>query len=132
MFEKEAKERAKRLEEKQTLGVYEDDTEARYDEGWNKGEVSGYQDGFQDGANFGYQEGLKAKINATTISDCPVKDKWHDLRKDPNDLPTCDCETVTLHENGNKNIQKWKNGNWTNAIIIPVIAWYELLKFEEE
>lgn len=24
----------------------------------------------------GYQEGLKAKINATTISDCPVKDEW--------------------------------------------------------
>ena len=24
----------------------------------------------------GYQEGLKAKINATTISDCPIKDEW--------------------------------------------------------
>lgn len=24
----------------------------------------------------GYQEGLKAKINVTTISDCPVKDEW--------------------------------------------------------
>lgn len=28
---------------------------------------------FKDGAEFGYQEGLKAKINATTISDCPIK-----------------------------------------------------------
>jgi len=28
--------------------------------------------GYKDG----YQEGLKAKINATTISDCPVKDEW--------------------------------------------------------
>lgn len=58
------------------------------------------------------------------------RSKWHDLQKDPNDLPTCDCETISLHKNGNKNIQKWKNGNWTNAIVIPVIAWYELPKFE--
>ena len=24
----------------------------------------------------GYKEGLKVKINATTISDCPIKDEW--------------------------------------------------------
>ena len=28
--------------------------------------------GYKDG----YLEGLKAKINATTISDCPIKDEW--------------------------------------------------------
>lgn len=55
--------------------------------------------------------------------------QWHDLRKDPNDLPKEDCEIITLHENGNKNIQKWKNGNWTNAIVIPVIAWCEIPTF---
>ena len=31
---------------------------------------------------------------------------WYDLIKDPKDLPKEDCETVTLHENGNKNIIK--------------------------
>ena len=36
---------------------------------------------FKDGAEFGYQEGLKAKINATTMSDCPVKDKWQYVSK---------------------------------------------------
>lgn len=60
-----------------------------------------------------------------------VRPQWHDLRKDPNDLPKEDCEIITLHENGNKNIQKWKNGNWTNAIVIPVIAWCEIPKYEE-
>ena len=58
--------------------------------------------------------------------------QWHDLRKDPNDLPKEDCEIITLHENGNKNIQKWKNGNWTNAIVIPVIAWCEIPTFTDK
>lgn len=54
--------------------------------------------------------------------------KWHDLRKDPNDLPKKDCEVIILHENGRKHIQKWKNGNWTNAIVVPVIKWCEIPK----
>lgn len=58
--------------------------------------------------------------------------KWHDLRKDSNDLPKKDCEVVNLHENGNKTIQKWKNGHWTNAIVIPVIAWYEIPTFTDK
>ena len=29
------------------------------------------------GAEFGFQKGIKAKINTTTISDCPIKDEWH-------------------------------------------------------
>ena len=58
--------------------------------------------------------------------------QWHDLRKDQNDLPKEDCEIITLHENGNKNIQKWKNGNWTNAIVIPVIAWCEITTFTDK
>lgn len=60
------------------------------------------------------------------------KPQWHDLRKDPNDLPKEDCEVITLHENGNKNILKWKNGNWTNAIVIPVIKWYKIPKYIKE
>ena len=32
-----------------------------------------YIDGFKDGAEFGFQKGIKAKINTTTISDCPIK-----------------------------------------------------------
>jgi len=43
-----------------------------------------YDEGFKDCA--------KARLNVTTISDCPIKNEWHDLRKNPNDLPTEDCK----------------------------------------
>ena len=56
MFEKEAKERARKLEENQTVGVYEDDEDLARDIGWNEGEVAGYEEGFKDGAEFGYNK----------------------------------------------------------------------------
>lgn len=55
-FEKEAEERARKLEESQTLGVYNTDEELAQDVGWNSGEVSGYEDGFKDGAEFVYNK----------------------------------------------------------------------------
>ena len=70
MFEKDAEERAEKIEEKLTLGVYDNDEDLARDEGYNDGYVSGYEEGFQNGAEFGYN-----KAN-----------EWHDLRKDPNDL----------------------------------------------
>ena len=74
---------------------------------------------------------IKPEVEYVPFDTTEGKPKWHDLRKDPNDLPKEDCETVTLHENGNKNIIKWKHGEWINAIVVPVIAWCELPKFEE-
>ena len=59
MFEKEAKERARKLEESQTLGVYDSDEDYARDSGWNDGEVVGYEEGFKDGAEFGYNEANK-------------------------------------------------------------------------
>lgn len=56
MFEKEAKERARKLEESQNVGVYDDDEDLALDIGWNKGEVAGYEEGFRDGAEFGYNK----------------------------------------------------------------------------
>lgn len=55
-FEKEAEERARKLEESQTLGVYNTDEELAQDVGWNSGEVSGYEDGFKDGAEYVYNK----------------------------------------------------------------------------
>ena len=57
MFEKEAEERARKLEESQTLGIYGSEEDLKYDEGYNRGEVAGYEEGFQDGAEFGYNKG---------------------------------------------------------------------------
>ena len=42
------------------------------------------KDKWQEGAVFGYQKGLRAKINTTTISDCPIKDSWH--KQDTDDI----------------------------------------------
>jgi hypothetical protein len=42
---------------------------------------------FIDGYHEGFKDCAKARLNVTTISDCPIKDEWHDLEKDPNDLP---------------------------------------------
>ena len=56
MFEKEAKERARELEESQILDIYDDDEAYARDLGWNEGEVAGYEEGFKDGAEFGYNK----------------------------------------------------------------------------
>lgn len=80
MFEKEAKERARTLEEYQTLGVYDDESYAR-DLGWNEGEVAGYEEGFKEGAEFGYNKAnewhyvkdeLPRKSDATLCELMPV------------------------------------------------------------
>lgn len=75
MFEKEAKERARKIEENQTLGVYDSDEDYARDSGWNDGEVAGYEEGFKDGAEFGYNklnEELKEKISVLlSCKNCP-------------------------------------------------------------
>ena len=93
MFEKEAKERARKLEKSQILGVYDSDEDYARDSGWNDGEVVGYEEGFKDGAEFGYEVGknedlpkenqdlrkqveeLKAKIEK--LADCSNCKHWH-------------------------------------------------------
>ena len=93
MFEKEAKERARKIEKSQILGVYDSDEDYARDSGWNDGEVVGYEEGFKDGAEFGYEVGknenlpkenqdlrkqveeLKAKIER--LADCSNCKHWH-------------------------------------------------------
>ena len=56
MFEKEAEERARKIEERQTLGVYDNDEDLARDIAWDEGKVAGYEEGFKDGAEFGYNK----------------------------------------------------------------------------
>lgn len=56
LFEKEAEERARKLEESQTLGVYDNDEDLARDIAWNEGKVAGYEEGFKYGAEFGYNK----------------------------------------------------------------------------
>lgn len=57
---------------------------------------------------------------------------WHDLRKDPNDLPS--NSYFCLNERGdhihwNKHYQKWQN---KQGIFTDVIAWCEVPRFEDD
>ena len=49
-LEKEAEEKARELEESQTLGVYDYDEDFQYDNGWNDGEVTGFEEGYLAGS----------------------------------------------------------------------------------
>lgn len=63
---KEAEERARKLEESQTLGVYDNDEDYARDSGWNDGEVAGYEEGFTDGAEFGYNKANEEYVERLT------------------------------------------------------------------
>lgn len=75
MFDKEAEERARKLEEKQTLGVYDNDEDLARDEGFNEGEVVGYEQGFKDGAELGYNKALKEIWHYPLKGEYPEKGK---------------------------------------------------------
>lgn len=81
-----ARKKANALEENQTLGIYDRDEDMRYDESCNDGQVSGYEEGLIDGYHEGFKDCAKARLNVTTISDCPIKDDWHYVKD--GDLPT--------------------------------------------
>ena len=83
MFEKEAKERARKLEKSQILGVYDSDEDYARDSGWNDGEVVGYEEGFKDGAEFGYEIG---KNECHCIKDGDLPKENQDLRKQVEEL----------------------------------------------
>ena len=93
MFEKEAEaytERTKTEKELKVLNIVRDwgiesldPDERRLFTGIQDREKARKQ-GFREGAEFGFQKGLRAKINTTTISDCPIKDSWH--KQDSDDI----------------------------------------------
>lgn len=66
------------------------------------------------------------------------KPKWHDLRKDPNDLPPkvkgCNFSTYVFSDNGNFVYYDYENKTFATNMITPIriIAWCELPKFEEK
>lgn len=65
--------------------------------------------------------------------------QWHDLRKDPNDLPKEDCEVFAITESDGSLYEGFENyyldktdtfDGWGTCQ--KVIAWCEIPKFEEE
>ena len=56
---------------------------------------------YTDGAEFGYKKGFeecaKARLNVTTISDCPIKDEWHFV--EDGDLPKAYQKCYFIYSN---------------------------------
>ena len=124
MFEEEAKERAIKLEESQTLGVYDNDEDLARDIAWNEGKVAGYEEGFKDGAEFGYN-----KAN-----------EWHDPSKDeyPKECENvlCYCKVVNVESYsightviGGDNKIRWWSSNRREEL--NVYAWKEIVLSKE-
>lgn len=106
--------------------------------------VTGYQSmktAYQKGAEYGFQKGIKAKINTTTISDCPIKDEWHYPSK--GEYPK-ECENVLCYckglgfkfccvghtiVGGDNKVRWWNN---CKSEELRVIAWKEIVPPEEE
>ncbi|MCQ2053164.1 MAG: hypothetical protein MJZ03_04435 [archaeon] len=67
------------------------------------------------------------------------KPKWHDVRKDPNDLPkladTCFTWSITVaNQNGEACIYNYRRSCWQTCLFTKIdepIKWCELPKFKE-
>ena len=125
MFEKEAKERARKLEKSQILGVYDSDEDYARDSGWNDGEVVGYEEGFKDGAEFGYEVGKnedlpkenqdlrkqieELKVKIEKMADCSNCKHWHYSTRLL--AYVCDCSSMFSDSNDSRTYEhcdKWE------------------------
>ena len=52
---------------------------------------------FYEGIDIGFTDCAKARLNVTTISDCPVKDEWHYVKD--GDLPKAYQKCYFIHSN---------------------------------
>ena len=101
--------------------------------------LAGYHEGFKDCA--------KARLNVTTISDCPIKYEWHDLRKNPKDLPTEDCKdylaiglddtepSIYMYLAGDDETEgqwEWEPRRIASLSNDQIKAWCEIPTFEED
>lgn len=58
--------------------------------------------------------------------------QWHDLRKDPNDLPKDNKNVYVQYADGNVGFDSWyDNSRWFNNDPSPIIAWCEITTFKE-
>lgn len=103
-----------------------------------------YIKAFKDGAEFGYKRGFeecaKARLNVTTISDCPIKDDWHYVKN--RDFPVReDYYVIACHSVAGDFTDRcqWLNNEWWDAdgetkhfINEKVYAWKEKSEPPEE
>jgi len=88
--------------------------------------------GFEAGRKLGFEKGIKAKVNTTTISDCPIRPVWHKVVD--GDLPS--VYMAVLNENGDK-VEYTEEGKWQSyseyyegyVYIDTPIAWCEIPEY---
>lgn len=122
-LEKKAKNYAEEQEKHCILGVYDDISDLEYDKCYNEGYINGLEEGYIAGA----------KENGVI---------WHDLRKNPNDLPKNQNEVLCLLWEDSYYIGHYHINSkmWCfNEFSLSedenedeVTAWCELPKFEVE
>lgn len=135
------KEKAKEIEEDNKMTVkikYEDDGKGKWQSVSARVEVDG-DDYFLPGiAGFGEteeeaKEDLKSKIIPLLVQVENVlqlgKPKWHDLRKDLDDLPKESGDYYVCFEDMTQTVHYWNNDHW--CFSDKPIAWCELPKFKE-
>ena len=83
------------------------------DKGYNSGEVAGYEEGYIAGAT---ENGIQ----------------WHDLRKNPNDLPKDDRDYLVFTEECGVEIRNYftDTKGFSCRPSRMVLAWCEIPKFE--
>lgn len=74
----------------------------------------GYEQGYEDCRHYAHDY---------------YKPKWHDLRKDPNDLPKENGDYYVCLEDKIHTVQYWNNNHW--CFSEKPIAWCELPQFKE-
>ena len=88
------------------------------EEGFDLGDWSiedAHNNGFIDGYHEGFKDCAKSRLNVTTISDYPIKDEWHDLEKDPTDLPKEEKQYVVKAKDLDGDITVWICWYWTET-----------------
>lgn len=96
-----------------------------------------FQEFWEEGAKWGYEKGYE---DCRHYAHDYYKPKWHDLRKDPNDLPKLEYRdnswSITVaNQLGEACHYNYKQSRWENPLfteIEGVIAWCELPQYKDK
>ena len=84
---------------------------------------------FYEGIDIGFTDCAKARLNVTTISDCPIKNEWHYVKD--GDLPTDEEWKWCISQSGYPYVAKYEElfvswRNQENKDVRCPYAWKEI------
>ena len=90
---------------------------------------------FKDGAEFGYQKGLEFGVKSNEKVNQIVANEWHNLEKNPNDLPENERNVWCYYGDGygKGHYDKDSKGWWIEGHLYcsAIDAWCELPKYDK-